>query len=208
MNVMQDFPIRWTTLSDAYAASLVWLIGADNSIMRMNSVPGIDLGNGTELSAIDIVDSHFTRLISSRPEKSDADSVDTINGLVSTDEPIKAEPNVNFSIASLRTAIDGLAPHLLSIVQVAENIADANPAVPPAKEFRLLLNAALLAEHKQQINKQTIGIQAPEADEDMRERIIDNKYALIAGLPLAATLFFSFWYLNRSRREHLHPESN
>lgn len=208
MNVMQDFPIRWTTLSDAYSASLVWLMGADSSILKVDSVSGIDLGDGTEVSAIDVVDSHFTRLINYRPEKSDADSVDTISDAVSPDEPIKAEPNFNFSIASFRTAIDGLAPHLLPIIQIAENIADANPAVPPAKEFRSLLNEALLAEHKQLLNKETIGIRAPEADEDLIERIADNKYTLIAGLPLAATLLFSIWYLNRSKRENLHPESN
>ncbi len=178
-------------------------MGKDVETLELESLPGVDLGGGAELSAVEVVESHFNRLVASCADPNDEDAED-----VSSVDTDRIATDSDFSITSLRTAINNLAPHLLPIVQIAEDIANATPVAPPAKEFRLLLNDALLAEHKQQINKKTIGIQAPEEDEDLIERIGDNKYALLASLPVAATLAFSLWYLNRTKREPLHSDSN
>lgn len=231
---MQDFPIRFSIVSDAYSAGRSWFIGEPRLDSAGANLPHVDLGNGSELSASDVVESHFVRMVSGSQDVAS----DQNDAVVAATEPSResatesaiepASPDVSEeqaetqcssespavdtesnrgtadhspgTLGSLHRAIGGLAPPLLPLIQLAEELFSANPPVSPKQEFRSLLLAALQAEHKQTVNKMAIGIQQPEPDPELQKKGRIVRWALLCSIPIALALYLFIRKQRRARK--------
>lgn len=93
---------------------------------------GIDFGNGAQLGAEDVLETHFQRLARTR----------TV--------PIQVGDNLVGAIAVL-------APQLAPLTLLAEDVAYALPPVQPASTFRTTLHHALEQTHRQHTAQRMLG---------------------------------------------------
>ena len=115
-----------------------------SDLWRRESLPqgGIDLGNGRTLGAEDVLEGHYRRLSSRRP--------------VYTNPPATRQVAVQVG-DNLMVAIAVMAPDLVPLTQVAEQLSDAVPLVAPEREFREHLHQALERTHRQHAAQRMLG---------------------------------------------------
>ncbi len=129
------------------------------SALRNRNMPsGIDLGDGRQLRAEDVLEGHFRRLAASTCQS----------------EELRVQVTPTFS-----AAIRVMAPQLAPLTQIAEELASTFPNVSPAPDFRRDLHQALEMAHRQH-TAQRAGASLPA------ERAVPVKYLL--WLALGATL--------------------
>ena len=143
--------------------------GRDATLSNDVDVPadlpnGIDLGNGQTVDAADVVDGHFQRL--------------------STDEE---------AISTLNVSIAALAPDIMPLTAVAEEVAEIAPDAQPADQFRANLHQALEAAHQQQAAKRVLGIQPHPVDEQPMLWHIVTKPAVLAGVLVLVCMIVFVW---------------
>lgn len=103
-------------------------------------VQGIDFGNGAQLGAEDVLETHFQRL--ARARRLPASRPVTV--------PVQVGDN-------LLGAITVLAPQLAPLTALAEDVAYALPPVQPAPSFRSSLHSALEQTHRQHAAQRALG---------------------------------------------------
>jgi hypothetical protein len=108
-------------------------------IFRRESLPqgGIDLGNGRILGAEDVLEGHYRRL--------------------STRQAATRQVAVQVG-DNLTAAIAVLAPDLVPLTEVAEQVSGAVPYVAPEPHFRENLHQALERTHRQHAAQRVLGV--------------------------------------------------
>ena len=133
--------------------------------------PGIDLGNGRTMGAEDVLEGHFRRVASRR-------------------QPTTRQVAVQVG-DSLIAAITILAPDLVPLTALAEEVSHAVPLVQPAPEFRQNLHNALERTHRQQSAQRALGTR-PAALKLQRHTL--GWVAFTLGL-ITAAIFLGRWLL-------------
>ena len=174
MNILPEFSLPALSLPQSVndLVALAQRYGWNRSLP-----PGLDLGDGQQLDAADVLDGHFFRL----SETHDA-----------TSSPL---PCYAYVRSDLGIAIASLAPHLTPLVDLAEEVAQTVPPTHPSPQFRADLQRALEREHQQQIAKRILVAQ-PQAPASLAlSQRLRSKPALMAGLPLLLGLLACIaWY--------------
>lgn len=107
------------------------------STLRNRNTPlGIDLGDGRQLRAEDVLEGHFQRLAASTCH--------------SEELRVQVTP-------TLSAAIRVMAPQLAPLTQIAEELASTFPTVSPAPDFRRDLHNALEMAHRQHAAQRAAG---------------------------------------------------
>jgi hypothetical protein len=103
---------------------------------------GIDLGNGRTLGAEDVLEGHYRRISSRRQAYADRPATRQVAVQVGD---------------NLMVAIAVLAPDLVPLTEVAEQVSDAVPLVAPERHFRENLHEALERTHRQHAAQRVLG---------------------------------------------------
>ncbi len=135
----------------------------------------IDMGDGRTLGPEDVLEGHWNRLVAQRRTR-DARTV-------------QVRVSDNFS-----AAIMVMAPELTPLTQLAEEVADALPAVHPAPQFRRDLYEALERTHRQHSAQRALGTRLEQPPDEGR-RAVWQAFALLA----LALLLWAGWRKARRR---------
>lgn len=102
----------------------------------------VDMGDGRILGPEDVLEGHWNRLLAQRRTPAGARWARTVQVRVPDD---------------INAAIMVMAPDLAPLTELAEEVADALPAVRPEPRFRRDLYAALEQTHRQHSAQRTLG---------------------------------------------------
>jgi hypothetical protein len=115
-----------------------------SDLWRRENLPQgeIDMGNGRVLGAEDVLEGHYRRLATRRQEA---------NANASTRQvAVRVGDNLTVAIAVM-------APDLLPLTEVAEQVSGAVPLVEPERNFRENLHEALERTHRQHAAQRILG---------------------------------------------------
>lgn len=221
------FPV--SNLIKMYETGLTWLVG-DPII----NAEGINLGEGRVMSAEDVVEGHFMRLMASEQAQlpaydargyepdtpqlfheenmvfrtsSDQSRFTPLNRSEPVPAPVVdiAEAGHSQSVMAIHSAIKTLAPTLTPLIEVAEQVARVTSPTPASTNFRQQLQAALAAESQQRHNKQVIGILCETDDLYEYDNYFGHRITLLAGVPVVVSFLLGIWFL-RTRNPYVNPK--
>lgn len=132
------------TLPIAIPAPVAGWLQAISELLGGETLPqgGIDLGNGRVLGAEDVLEGHYRRMATNRQI--------TQSGRATRQVPVQVGDN-------LTVAITVLAPELVPLTEVAEQVSGAVPLVEPERAFRENLHQALERTHRQHAAQRMLG---------------------------------------------------
>jgi hypothetical protein len=120
---------------------------------KAQTQPGIDMGDGRRLGADDVLEGHYRRMARHRQP---------------TSKPATRQVAVQVG-DGLMAAITVLAPDLVPLTEMAEQVSNAVPLVEPERQFRQNLHQALERTHRQHAAQRALGTRPmPQATRNWR----------------------------------------